>query len=40
MAVRVGFLLVPVMAVVTLAPFVKASYEAYLAYGGGGRRYL
>jgi hypothetical protein len=25
---------------VTLAPFVKASYEAYLAYGGGGRRYL
>jgi hypothetical protein len=30
---------VPVMAVVTLAPFVQASYEAYQAYRGGGRRY-
>jgi uncharacterized protein len=40
MAILVGFLLVPVMAVVTLAPFVKASYEAYTAYRGGGRRYL
>jgi uncharacterized protein len=40
MAVLVGFLLVPVMAVVTLAPFVQASYEAYLAYRGDGRRYL
>ena len=40
MAVLVGFLLVPVMAVVTLAPFVQASYEAYVAYRGGGRRYL
>ena len=39
MAVLVGFLLVPVMAVVTLAPFVQASYEAYLAYRGDGRRY-
>ena len=40
MAILVGFLLVPVMAVVTLAPFVQASYEAYLAYRGDGRRYL
>ena len=40
MAVLVGFLLVPVMVVVTLAPFVQASYEAYLAYRGDGRRYL
>ena len=40
MVVLVGFLLVPVMAVVTLAPFVQASYEAYTAYWGGGRRYL
>jgi uncharacterized Tic20 family protein len=39
MAILVGFLLVPVMAVVTLAPFVQASYEAYIAYRGGGRRY-
>jgi uncharacterized Tic20 family protein len=40
MAILVGFLLVPVMAVVTLAPFAQASYEAYIAYRGGGRRYL
>jgi uncharacterized Tic20 family protein len=40
MVVLVGFLLVPVMAVVTLAPFVQASCEAYAAYRGGGRRYL
>ena len=40
MVVLVGFLLVPVMAVVTLAPFVQASYEAYTVYRGGGRRYL
>ena len=40
MAILIGFLLVPVMAVVTLAPFVQASYEAYLAYRDGGRRYL
>jgi uncharacterized Tic20 family protein len=40
MAILVGFLLVPVMAVVTIAPFVQASYEAYLAYRDGGRRYL
>jgi len=39
MTILVGFLLVPVMAVVTLAPFVQASYEAYIAYRGGGRRY-
>jgi uncharacterized protein len=39
MAILVGFLLVPVMALVTLAPFVQASYEAYIAYRGGGRRY-
>jgi uncharacterized Tic20 family protein len=39
MAVLVGFLLVPVMLLVTLAPFVQASYEAYRAYLGGGRRY-
>jgi uncharacterized protein len=40
MAILIGFLLVPVMAVMTLAPFVQASYEAYLAYRDGGRRYL
>jgi hypothetical protein len=40
MAVLVGFLLVPVMALVTLGPFVQASYEAYRAYKGAGRRYL
>jgi hypothetical protein len=31
---------VPVMLLVTLAPFVQASYEAYTAYQGAGRRYL
>jgi uncharacterized protein len=40
MVVLIGFLLVPLMAVVTLAPFVQASYEAYMVYRGGGRRYL
>src|SRR5918995_311728 len=40
MAVLVGVLLVTVLAVVTLAPLVQASYEAYLAYRGDGRRYL
>ncbi len=39
MAVLIGFLLVPVMILVTLGPFVQASYEAYMAYGGAGRRY-
>ena len=39
MAVLIGFLLVPVMILVTLAPFIQASYEAYRAYQGGGRRY-
>jgi uncharacterized Tic20 family protein len=34
MAVLIGFLLVPVMLLVTLAPFVQASYEAYRAYAG------
>ena len=38
MAVLIGFLLVPVMLVVTLAPFVHASYEAYKAYTGGADR--
>jgi hypothetical protein len=37
--VLIGFLLVPVMLLVTLAPFVQASYEAYMAYSRGGRRY-
>jgi uncharacterized protein len=40
MAVLIGFLLVPVMLLVTLAPFVQASYEAYMAYQGAGSRYL
>jgi uncharacterized protein len=40
MAILVGFLLVPVMLLVTLGPFVQASYEAYMAYKGAGRRYL
>lgn len=39
MAVLIGFLLVPVMLLVTLAPFVQASYEAYRAHLGWGRRY-
>ena len=39
MAVLIGFLLVPVMTLVTLAPFVQASYEAYRVYGGGRHRY-
>ena len=38
-AVLIGFLLMPVMLLVTLAPFVQASYEAYTAYLGGGRRH-
>jgi uncharacterized protein len=40
MAVLIGFLLVPVMLLVTLAPFVQATYEAYMAYLGAGRRSL
>lgn len=40
MAILVGFLLVPVMLLVTLGPFVQASYEAYVAYRGAGRRYV
>jgi uncharacterized Tic20 family protein len=40
MAVLVGFLLVPVMALVTLGPFVQATYEAYMAYRSAGRRYV
>ncbi len=40
MAVLIGFLLVPVMLLVTLAPFVQAVYEAYMVYSGGSRRYL
>ncbi len=40
MAVLVGFLLVPVMLLATLGPLVQASYEAYLAYRGAGRRYV
>jgi hypothetical protein len=39
MAVLIGFLLVPVMILVTLAPFAQASYEAYRVYRGGARRY-
>jgi uncharacterized Tic20 family protein len=39
MAVLIGLLLVPVMLLVTLAPFVQASYEAYMAYQGADRRY-
>ncbi len=39
MAVLIGFLFVPVMIVVTLAPFVQASYEAHRAYHAGGRSY-
>ena len=39
MAILVGFLLVPVMLLVTLGPFVQASYEAYAAYRDTGRRY-
>ena len=39
MVVLIGFLLLPMMILVTLAPFVQASYEAYGACGGAGRRY-
>ena len=40
MMVLVGFLLVPVMLLVTLGPFVQASYEAYRAYRGEDLRFL
>ena len=40
MMVLVGFLLVPVMLLVTLAPFVQASYEAYRAYRREDRRFM
>ena len=40
MTILVGFLLVPVMAVVTLGPFVQASYEAYNAYRDPVRRWV
>jgi uncharacterized Tic20 family protein len=40
MGILVGFLLVPIMLLATLGPFVQASYEAYTAYRGAGRRYL
>ena len=40
MAVLVGFLLVPVMILVTLMPFVQATYEAYWAYRGDYRHFL
>jgi uncharacterized protein len=40
MAVLIGFLLVPIMLLVTLGPFVQASYEAYIAYRGDGRRFV
>lgn len=39
MVVLIGFLLVPVMILVTLAPFVQATYEAYRAYRGLDRGY-
>ncbi len=39
MAVLIGFLLVPVMILVTLAPFVQASYETYRIYSVGTRRH-
>jgi uncharacterized Tic20 family protein len=37
MVVLVGFLLVPVMLLVTVALFVQATYEAYRAYRGEDR---
>ena len=40
MVVLVGFLLVPVMLLVTLAPFAQASYEAYRAYRGEDRLFM
>jgi uncharacterized protein len=40
MTILVGFLLVPVMFLVTLGPFAQATYEAYVAYRGARRRYL
>jgi uncharacterized Tic20 family protein len=38
--VLVGFLLVPVMLLVTLAPFAQAAYEAYRAYRDEDRRFM
>jgi len=40
-AILIGFLLFPVMILVTIAPFVHASWAAYAAYkDGGARHYL
>lgn len=36
MTVLIGFLLVPVILLVSIAPFVHASWAAYGAYRGGG----
>jgi uncharacterized protein len=39
MLVLIGFLLVPVMALITLVPFVHAAYAAYRTSKDGGYRY-
>lgn len=40
MAVLIGFLLIPVMALLTLVPFVHAAYAAYQVNRGVDYRYL
>jgi uncharacterized Tic20 family protein len=40
MAVIIGFLLVPVMILITVAPFVYACWAAYEAYRGGGAHHF
>jgi uncharacterized membrane protein len=39
MLVLIGFLLVPVMALITLVPFVHGAYAAYRVSKDGGYRY-
>ncbi|CAN5826163.1 hypothetical protein BH23ACT11_BH23ACT11_21890 [soil metagenome] len=40
MAILIGFLLVPVMAILTLVPFIHAGYAAYKVNQGEDYRYL
>ena len=40
MLILIGFLLVPVMALVTLVPFAHAAYAAYKVSRGSDYRYL
>ena len=40
LAFVIGIVLVPVMAILTVAFFGQAAFEAYRAYQGSGRNYL